>query len=81
MWSSNHHFHARPQQSSPTTVSTHLVYTIMASIALARVYQQSFAAHPYFTLAITNGALNAFGDAVAQVTQKLVRISVPFHMM
>ncbi|KAM5538246.1 hypothetical protein V8D89_008133 [Ganoderma adspersum] len=43
----------------------------MASVAFARVYQQSFAAHPYFTLAVTNGALNAFGDAVAQVTQKL----------
>ncbi|KAI1797667.1 hypothetical protein LXA43DRAFT_260040 [Ganoderma leucocontextum] len=43
----------------------------MASVALARVYQQSFEAHPYFTLAVTNGALNAFGDAVAQVTQKL----------
>ncbi|PIL29591.1 hypothetical protein GSI_08227 [Ganoderma sinense ZZ0214-1] len=48
----------------------------MASLALVRAYQQSFASHPYFTLAVTNGALNAFGDAVAQVTQKLVRISV-----
>ena len=46
----------------------------MASIALARVYQQSFETHPYTTLALTNGALNALGDVVAQVTQNLVRI-------
>lgn len=77
-----HHFLfcARPQGSSPTAVSTRITLTPMASVALARVYQQSFAAHPYFTLAVTNGALNAFGDAVAQVTQQLVRISVLFHM-
>lgn len=55
---------------------SHITYTTMASIALARVYQQSFAAHPYFTLAVINGALNALGDTVAQVTQNLVRISV-----
>lgn len=45
----------------------------MSSIALARVYQQSFDAHPYYTLAFTNGALNALGDVVAQVTQRAVR--------
>lgn len=45
----------------------------MSSIALARVYQQSFEAHPYYTLAFTNGALNALGDVVAQVTQRAVR--------
>lgn len=45
----------------------------MASIALARVYQQSFDAHPYSTLALTNGALNALGDVVAQMTQIVVR--------
>ncbi|KAI0374398.1 hypothetical protein BV20DRAFT_935863 [Pilatotrama ljubarskyi] len=44
----------------------------MANVALARVYQQSFESHPYTTLAFTNGALNALGDAVAQVTQRLV---------
>lgn len=44
----------------------------MSSIALARAYQQSFEHHPYGTLAVTNGALNALGDAVAQVTEKLV---------
>ena len=45
----------------------------MSSIALARVYQQSFESHPYGTLALTNGALNALGDVVAQMTQNLVR--------
>ena len=48
----------------------------MANIALARAYQQSFESHPYYTLALTNGALNALGDAVAQVTQRLVGVSV-----
>ena len=46
----------------------------MASIALARVYQQSFDTHPYTTLALTNGCLNALGDIVAQMTQNLVRL-------
>lgn len=41
----------------------------MASIALARAYQQSFETHPYVTLAFTNGTLNALGDAVAQAAQ------------
>ncbi|KAI0724326.1 hypothetical protein C8T65DRAFT_563362 [Cerioporus squamosus] len=44
----------------------------MANVALARVYQQSFESHPYTTLAFTNGALNALGDAVAQVTQRFI---------
>ncbi|KZT06761.1 uncharacterized protein LAESUDRAFT_678725 [Laetiporus sulphureus 93-53] len=44
----------------------------MSSVALARAYQQSFAAHPYGTLAITNGTLNALGDIVAQLTEKWV---------
>ncbi|KAH9835771.1 uncharacterized protein C8Q71DRAFT_869934 [Rhodofomes roseus] len=42
----------------------------MTSIAVARAYQQSFETHPYGTLAITNGALNALGDIVAQLTEK-----------
>ncbi|TFK57443.1 hypothetical protein OE88DRAFT_1651159 [Heliocybe sulcata] len=42
----------------------------MTSIALARAYQQSFDTHPYATLSVTNGALNAFGDFVAQIAQK-----------
>ncbi|KAI0735409.1 hypothetical protein C8Q76DRAFT_611041 [Earliella scabrosa] len=42
----------------------------MANVALARVYQQSFESHPYYTLAFTNGVLSAFGDAVAQATQR-----------
>ena len=46
----------------------------MTSIAIARVYQQSFETHPYGTLALTNGALSALGDVVAQLTQNLVRI-------
>ncbi|KAI0343916.1 hypothetical protein BDW22DRAFT_1355142 [Trametopsis cervina] len=45
----------------------------MSSIALARAYQQSFETHPYGTLALTNGALNALGDVVAQVTQNLIQ--------
>ena len=44
----------------------------MANVALARVYQQSFESHPYYTLAFTNGVLSAFGDAVAQATQRFV---------
>ncbi|KIP11486.1 hypothetical protein PHLGIDRAFT_114613 [Phlebiopsis gigantea 11061_1 CR5-6] len=44
----------------------------MSSIALARVYQQSFEAHPWTTLAITNGALSAFSDVVAQFTQRAI---------
>ncbi|KAF8649834.1 hypothetical protein AX16_005598 [Volvariella volvacea WC 439] len=43
----------------------------MTTIAIARVYQQSFHTRPNITLAITGGCLNALGDAVAQVTQKL----------
>ncbi|KAI0762617.1 hypothetical protein C8Q74DRAFT_1207785 [Fomes fomentarius] len=42
----------------------------MANVALARAYQQSFEARPYYTLAITNGALSAVGDVVAQFTQR-----------
>ncbi|KAI0803069.1 hypothetical protein BC629DRAFT_92946 [Irpex lacteus] len=45
----------------------------MSSIALARAYQQSFETHPYGTLALTNGALNALGDVVAQITQNLIQ--------
>ncbi|KAI0670126.1 hypothetical protein C8Q78DRAFT_976574 [Trametes maxima] len=45
----------------------------MANVALARVYQQSFETHPYTTLAFTNGAFNALGDIVAQLTQKVQR--------
>lgn len=47
----------------------------MSSIALARVYQQSFETHPYGTLAVTNGAFNALGDIVAQITEKAVRLA------
>ncbi|KAF8922299.1 hypothetical protein CPB85DRAFT_1209269 [Mucidula mucida] len=41
----------------------------MATITVARVYQQSFQAHPNTTLAFTGGTLNALGDLVAQRTQ------------
>lgn len=44
----------------------------MASVALARAYQQSFDSHPYATLAFTNGFLNALGDSVAQRAQQFV---------
>ncbi|KAH9845956.1 hypothetical protein C2E23DRAFT_917661 [Lenzites betulinus] len=33
---------------------------------------QSFESHPYYTTALTNGALNALGDVVAQITQKVI---------
>ena len=56
-----------------TLLLTHLKKFSMANVALARVYQQSFESHPYTTLAFTNGALNALGDAVAQLTQRFVR--------
>lgn len=46
----------------------------MTSIAVARAYQQSFETRPYATLAIANGALNALGDIVAQLTEKFVRL-------
>ncbi|KAH8100538.1 hypothetical protein BXZ70DRAFT_1008036 [Cristinia sonorae] len=49
----------------------------MASIALARAYQQSFDSHPYGTLALTNGALNALGDVVAQTTQNVFQPHKP----
>ncbi|KAA1468585.1 hypothetical protein DENSPDRAFT_912358 [Dentipellis sp. KUC8613] len=44
----------------------------MASLTLARAYQQSFEAHPHGTLAVAGGALNALGDAVAQSVQMLI---------
>lgn len=47
---------------------------IMANVAIARAYQQSFEARPYYTLAITNGVLSAVGDAVAQFTQRFVSL-------
>ena len=45
----------------------------MASLAVARVYQQSFETHPNTTLAFTGAAFNALGDVVAQSYQSLVR--------
>lgn len=45
----------------------------MSSVALARIYQKSFESHPHYTLAVTNGTLNALGDVVAQSVQLLVR--------
>lgn len=54
----------------------------MPSVALARVYQQSFESRPYYTLALTNGTLNALGDAVAQTVQLLVRpINTRFFLL
>lgn len=43
----------------------------MSSVALARIYQQYFESHPHYTLAVTNGVLNALGDVVAQSVQLL----------
>jgi protein Mpv17 len=48
----------------------------MASVTLARAYQHSFETRPNVTLAITGGALSALGDAVAQTSQRLVRIEL-----
>ncbi|KAF9036482.1 hypothetical protein BDZ89DRAFT_1130120 [Hymenopellis radicata] len=45
----------------------------MATITVARVYQQSFQAHPNTTLAFTGGTLNALGDLLAQTTQNATR--------
>ena len=46
----------------------------MAALAIAArsAYQQSFDARPYTTLAVTNGALSAIGDVVAQLSQIIV---------
>ncbi|KAH9487139.1 Protein SYM1 [Psilocybe cubensis] len=44
----------------------------MAALTLARAYQHSFDTHPYSTLAVTGGCLNALGDVVAQVAQRTV---------
>ncbi|KAK2462075.1 hypothetical protein APHAL10511_006538 [Amanita phalloides] len=41
----------------------------MTSLAIARLYQHSFSTHPNFTLALTGGSLNAFGDYIAQLCQ------------
>jgi hypothetical protein len=49
----------------------------MSSVALARIYQQSFESRPYYTLAVTNGTLNALGDVVAQSVQLLVCPTFP----
>ncbi|EMD41716.1 hypothetical protein CERSUDRAFT_90289 [Gelatoporia subvermispora B] len=51
----------------------------MSSIALVRAYQQSFESHPYGTLALTNGVLNAAGDAVAQVVEKMTFLQDDDH--
>ncbi len=51
----------------------------MTSIALARAYQQSFEAYPHCTLAIAGGALTALGDAVAQLSQYMVRFIFELH--
>lgn len=45
----------------------------MAAITLLRAYQHSFDTRPNLTLSLTGGTLNAVGDAVAQVTQGVVR--------
>jgi len=48
-----------------------LVRSKSAYVALSRIYQQSFESRPYYTLAVTNGTLNALGDVVAQTVQLL----------
>lgn len=53
---------------------------MMSSIALTRAYRQSFEAHPHFTLAIAGGALSALGDAVAQLSQDIVRSTFELHL-
>ncbi|TFK23106.1 hypothetical protein FA15DRAFT_670838 [Coprinopsis marcescibilis] len=44
----------------------------MAAVTLARAYQHSFDTHPYITLAVAGGCLNALGDCVAQVSERTV---------
>ncbi|PPQ90429.1 hypothetical protein CVT25_014947 [Psilocybe cyanescens] len=44
----------------------------MAAVTIARAYMHSFDSHPYSTLAVTGGCLNALGDVVAQVAQRTV---------
>ena len=51
-----------------------------AALTIARAYQHSFESHPYTTLAITGGCLNALGDVVAQVSQNTVRPSLGFSV-
>jgi len=53
----------------------------MASIPIARFYEKSFESHPYRTLAFTNGGLNALGDAVAQVSQRVVSFYLCFSVV
>lgn len=53
----------------------------MSSVALARAYQQSFEAYPHCTLAIAGGALTALGDAVAQLSQYIVRLIFESHTL
>jgi hypothetical protein len=53
----------------------------MASIPIAQFYQKSFESHPYRTLAFTNGGLNALGDAVAQVSQRVVSFDLCFSIV
>jgi len=50
---------------------TLLVRSKCIYVALARIYQRSFESHPHYTLAVTNGTLNALGDVVAQSVQLL----------
>ena len=66
-------FFSRPSRTIQLRATSLHSHIQMASIAVARAYQQSFETHPYGTLAITNGALNALGDIVAQLTEKSVR--------
>lgn len=46
----------------------------MATMAVMRVYQTQFDAHPAATLAATNGGLSAIADVVAQTAQMMVRL-------
>ncbi len=55
-----------------------LLDRVMSSIALARVYRRSFESYPHVTLAVAGGALTALGDAVAQLSQQIVRFTVHY---
>jgi protein Mpv17 len=48
----------------------------MSRLTLARSYRQYFEAYPHVTLAVAGGALSALGDAVAQFSQQIVRLSL-----
>ena len=46
----------------------------MTTLAMTRVYRQSFEAHPHITLAVTGGLFSALGDLAAQMVVRYIRV-------